>query len=152
MIASIQAQVWQFDIASIMGGPLRDGIIIGLKGPSDRSHAGTRTSRSEFQEALARPKHSPPSDQTATTWKLTRAVGVASSTWSHTPGSCRARGGALGPEYKIVEIGFDACRLRCRQPAVAPRLPLTPPETLIGRRALLAFNITTVDVRGHGPA
>lgn len=56
---------------------------------------------------------------------------------------CRA---VLGPDYKIVEAGFDVPGPGAMKQPWHRDFP-SPPETLIGRRLnSLAFNITTVDV------
>jgi ectoine hydroxylase-related dioxygenase (phytanoyl-CoA dioxygenase family) len=52
----------------------------------------------------------------------------------------------LGPEYKIVEIGFDVPNPGAMEQPWHRDFP-APDETLIGRRLnSLAFNLTTVDV------
>jgi ectoine hydroxylase-related dioxygenase (phytanoyl-CoA dioxygenase family) len=56
---------------------------------------------------------------------------------------CRA---VLGPDYKVVEAGFDIPFPGAMHQPWHRDFP-SPPETLIGRRLnSLAFNITTVDV------
>src|SRR4030095_15294656 len=52
----------------------------------------------------------------------------------------------LGPEYKIVEIGFDVPNPGAQHQPWHRDFP-APDETIIGRRLnSLAFNLTTVDV------
>ena len=52
----------------------------------------------------------------------------------------------LGPDYKIVEIGFDVPLEGAMYQPWHRDFP-SPPETLVGRRLnSLAFNVTTVDV------
>jgi ectoine hydroxylase-related dioxygenase (phytanoyl-CoA dioxygenase family) len=52
----------------------------------------------------------------------------------------------LGPDYKIVEIGFDVPLPGAQHQPWHRDFP-APPETLVGRRLnSLAFNMTTVDV------
>jgi hypothetical protein len=52
----------------------------------------------------------------------------------------------LGPEYKVVEIGFDVPNPGALYQPWHRDFP-APPETIIGRRLnSLAFNLTTVDV------
>jgi ectoine hydroxylase-related dioxygenase (phytanoyl-CoA dioxygenase family) len=52
----------------------------------------------------------------------------------------------LGPDYKIVEIGFDVPLPGAQHQPWHRDFP-APPETLVGRRLnSLAFNVTTVDV------
>jgi hypothetical protein len=52
----------------------------------------------------------------------------------------------LGPEYKIVEIGFDVPNPGAKDQPWHRDFP-APPDTLYGRRLnSLAFNLTTVDV------
>jgi hypothetical protein len=57
----------------------------------------------------------------------------------------------LGPDYKIVEIGFDIPFPGAQDQPWHRDFP-SPPETLVGRRLnSLAFNLTTVDTRPeHG--
>lgn len=56
---------------------------------------------------------------------------------------CKA---VLGPEYRIVEIGFDVPGPGAMYQPWHRDFP-APPETVVGRRlSSLAFNITTVDV------
>jgi hypothetical protein len=56
---------------------------------------------------------------------------------------CRA---VLGPDYKVVEAGFDVPGPGAMNQPWHRDFP-APPETLVGRRLnSLAFNITTVDV------
>ncbi|RYY67482.1 MAG: phytanoyl-CoA dioxygenase [Chitinophagaceae bacterium] len=58
----------------------------------------------------------------------------------------------LGPEYKIVEIGFDVPNPGAVQQPWHRDFP-APPDTIYGRRLnSLAFNLTTVDVEENmGP-
>lgn len=52
----------------------------------------------------------------------------------------------LGPDYKIVEIGFDVPNPGAKDQPWHRDFP-APPETTVGRRLnSLAFNLTTVDV------
>jgi ectoine hydroxylase-related dioxygenase (phytanoyl-CoA dioxygenase family) len=56
---------------------------------------------------------------------------------------CKA---VLGPEYKIVEIGFDVPNPGAMDQPWHRDFP-APPDTIVGRRLnSLAFNLTTVDV------
>jgi len=147
MITSIQAQTQQFDIASIMGGLYGDGII-GLKGAFDRSWVQELAEDIEvlFQEALKRPggalNRGPNRYYVETQPELLRGfVDLVSHSW--VVAVCEA---VLGPEYKIVEIGFDVPGPGAVNQPWHRDFP-TPPETLIGRRlSSLAFNVTTVDV------
>lgn len=58
----------------------------------------------------------------------------------------------LGPEYKIVEIGFDVPNPGAKDQPWHRDFP-APPDTIIGRRLnSLAFNLTTIDVEENmGP-
>jgi ectoine hydroxylase-related dioxygenase (phytanoyl-CoA dioxygenase family) len=68
-------------------------------------------------------------------------IELATHPWVQTV--CEA---ALGPEYKIVEIGFDVPNPGAMDQPWHRDFP-APPETLWGRRLnSLAFNLTTVDV------
>jgi len=143
----------EHDVAAIMGGLYGDGII-GLKGAFTR----------EWADALA-----------ADVWRVWERVGGK-------PGGALPRGphrfyvecspediggfvdlaihpwfvavceAVLGPDYRIVEVGFD---IPFPGAADQPwhRDFKAPPETTVGRRLnSLAFNLTTVDTRAeHGP-
>jgi len=55
-------------------------------------------------------------------------------------------GAVLGPEYKIVELGFDVPNPGAKEQPWHRDFP-APPDTLVGRRLnSLAFNLTCVDV------
>lgn len=137
----------KYDVAAIMGGLYGDGII-GLKGAFSREFVqGIREDIDRlFEEALRRPGGAVgrgpkryyveihPED-------IRGFVELATHPW--VVAVCEA---ALGPEYKIVEIGFDV-----PGPGAVPQpwhrdFP-APPDTLVGRRLnSLAFNMTGVDV------
>jgi len=140
-------QVQQFDVAAIMGGLYGDGII-GLKGAFERQWVQELGEDLEilFQDALKRPGGAVgrgpkryyveihPED-------LRGFVGLATHPW--VVAVCKA---VLGPEYKIVEIGFDVPQPGAQTQPWHRDFP-APQDTLIGRRLnSLAFNVTTVDV------
>jgi len=140
-------QVQQFDVAAIMGGLYGDGII-GLKGAFERQWVQELGEDLEilFQDALKRPGGAVgrgpkryyveihPED-------LRGFVGLATHPWVVTV--CEA---VLGPQYKIVEIGFDVPQPGAQTQPWHRDFP-APQDTLIARRLnSLAFNITTVDV------
>jgi len=138
----------QFDTATIMGGLYGDGII-GLKGAFERSWAADLGEDIWvlFEEALKRPGG---------------AVGRGPKRYyveihpegirgfldlvTH-PWVVAVSEAVLGPEYKIVEIGFDVPLPGAMYQPWHRDFP-SPEATLTGRRLnSLAFNLTTVDVR-----
>ena len=147
MSTTVQAAPARYDVAGIMGGLYGDGII-GLKGAFERDWAGDLGEDIGvlFHEALARPGG---------------AVGRGPKRWYVEIHPERIRGfvelvthpwvaavceSVLGPEYQIVEIGFDVPGPGAQNQPWHRDFP-APPETLVGRRLTsLAFNVTTVDV------
>src|SRR5215213_4815978 len=140
-------QVQQFDIAAIMGGLYGDGII-GLKGAFERQWVQELAEDLEslFQDALKRPGGAVgrgpnryyvevhPED-------IRGFVDLATHPW--VTAVCEA---VLGPEYRIVEIGFDIPGPGAVHQPWHRDFP-APQETIAGRRLTsLAFNMTTVDV------
>jgi hypothetical protein len=137
----------QYDVAKILGGLYGDGII-GLKGAFDR--AWVQRMREDidmlFEEAKQRPggalNRGPNRFYVEVHPERIRGfVDLATHPW--VVAVCRA---ALGPDYRIVEVGFDV-----PGPGAANqpwhRDFETPEATAIGRRLnSLAFNMTTVDV------
>jgi hypothetical protein len=137
----------QYDIAKILGGLYGDGII-GLKGAFDR--AWVQRMREDidllFDEAKQRPggalNRGPNRFYVEVHPERIRGfVELATHPW--VVAVCRA---TLGPDYRIVEVGFDV-----PGPGAANqpwhRDFATPDATAIGRRLnSLAFNMTTVDV------
>src|SRR4028119_1750444 len=137
----------QFETAAIMGGLYGDGII-GLKGAFDRSWVQALGEDIEalFEEALARPGgavgRGPKRYYVEIHPERIRGfVDLVSHPW--VVAVCEA---VLGPNYKIVEIGFDVPQPGAQNQPWHRDFP-APEETLIGRRLnSLAFNVTTVDV------
>jgi hypothetical protein len=147
MSTTVQAAPAQYDVAGIMGGLYGDGII-GLKGAFERDWARELGEDIEvlFHDALARPGG---------------AVGRGPKRWYVEIHPERVRGfvdlvthpwvttvceSVLGPEYQIVEIGFDVPGPGAQNQPWHRDFP-APAETLVGRRLTsLAFNVTTVDV------
>jgi hypothetical protein len=137
----------QFDIAKIMGGLYGDGII-GLKGAFDR--AWVQRLREDidtlFEEAQQRPggalNRGPNRFYVEVHPERIRGfVDIVTHPW--VVAVCSA---VLGPDYRIVEAGFDV-----PGPGAANqpwhRDFATPAATAVGRRLdSLAFNMTTVDV------
>jgi hypothetical protein len=137
----------QYDVAAIMGGLYGDGIIA-LKGAFDREwvrELGEDIERA-FADALARPGGAVgrgpkryyveihPED-------IRGFLDLVTHPWVTTV--CEA---VLGPEYKIVEIGFDIPGPGAVNQPWHRDFP-APEETITGRRLTsLAFNMTTVDV------
>ncbi|HWJ89548.1 MAG TPA: phytanoyl-CoA dioxygenase family protein [Flavisolibacter sp.] len=136
-----------YDLAQIMGGLYGDGIIA-LKGAFSREWVAQldKDIRIAYENALKRPggvvgrgpkRHYVeihPED-------IHGFVDLAMHPWVQTV--CET---VLGPEYKIVEIGFDVPNPGAVDQPWHRDFP-APPETLWGRRLnSLAFNMTTVDV------
>lgn len=136
-----------YDPATIMGALYGDGIL-GLKGAFDRAWVTEMREDIErlFHEALARPGGAVgrgpkryyveihPED-------LRGFVELATHPWVIAVSEA-----VLGPEYRIVEIGFDVPGPGAMDQPWHRDFP-SPPETLVGRRLnSLAFNITGVDV------
>jgi len=142
-----QAAATQYDVAAIMGGLYGDGII-GLKGAFDRDWVRDLGDDIAvlFEDALARPGGAVgrgpkryyveihPED-------IRGFLDLATHPW--VTAVCEA---VLGPEYKIVEIGFDIPGPGAVHQPWHRDFP-APEETITGRRLTsLAFNMTTVDV------
>jgi hypothetical protein len=136
-----------FDTAAIMGGLYGDGII-GKKGAFER--AWVQRLREDvdllLQEALAQPHgalgRGPNRYYVEIHPERVRGfVDLVSHPW--VKAVCAA---VLGPEYRIVEVGFDVPGPGALNQPWHRDFP-APPETLTGRRLnSLAFNLTTVDV------
>ncbi len=137
----------QYDISGIMGSLYGDGIA-GLKGAFEREWVATMREEIDalYEEALKRPggavgrgpkRHYVeihPED-------IQGFVDLCMHPWVVTV--CEA---VLGPQYKIVEIGFDVPNPGAMAQPWHRDFP-APEETLIGRRLnSLAFNLTGVDV------
>jgi hypothetical protein len=140
-------QIQQFDTATIMGALYGDGIL-GHKGAFSREWAAQlgRDIEVAFTDALRRPGGAVgrgpkryyveihPED-------ISGFVDLVTHPW--VVAVCAA---VLGPEYKIVEIGFDVPGPGAVHQPWHRDFP-APPETVVGRRLnSLAFNLTTVDV------
>lgn len=142
-----------YEAAEIMGGLYGDGII-GLRGAftsdwADRLHGEVMAL---FAEARAVPGGALPRGPER--WyvevqpeRISGFADIAAHPWF--VAVCQA---VLGPDYKIVEVGFD---IPFPGAADQPwhRDFRAPDATLTGRRLdSLAFNLTTVDTRPeHGP-
>ena len=137
----------QYELSQIMGGIYGPGIV-GLKGAFDREWVANLGDEINglYQDALARPggavgrgknRHYVeihPED-------ISGFVELVTHPWVVTV--CEA---VLGPNYKIVEIGFDVPNPGALEQPWHRDFP-APEETLLGRRLnSLAFNVTTVDV------
>jgi hypothetical protein len=145
LAAALQAPA--FDTASVMGGLYGDGII-GYKGAFSKEWVQRLHEEvlALYDEALKRPggavgrgpkRHYVeihPED-------ISGFVDLATHPW--VVFVCEA---VLGPDYKIVEIGFDVPNPGAQSQPWHRDFP-APPDTIIGRRLnSLAFNLTTVDV------
>ena len=142
-----------YDAAAIMGGLYGDGII-GLKGAfspdwADRMHAEIMAL---FDEAKAVPGGVLPRGPErfyveVQPERISGFVDIATHPWFIAV--CEA---VLGPDYRIVEIGFDIPFPGAADQPWHRDFP-APDATLQGRRLnSLPFNLTAVDTRPeHGP-
>src|SRR4051812_28803218 len=142
--ARVSAQ--DFDVSEIMGGLYGDGII-GLKGAFSPEWADRLNSEimGLFEEAMAVPGGALPRGPQR--WyvevhpeRISGFVDIATHPWF--VAVCEA---VLGPDYRIVEVGFD---IPFPGAADQPwhRDFRSPEATLKGRRLnSLAFNLTCVD-------
>jgi hypothetical protein len=136
-----------FDTAQIMGGIYGDGII-GLKGAFDRAWVQQlgEDITALYREALQRPGgavgRGPKRHYVEIHPEDIRGfLDLVTHPWVDAVSAA-----VLGPDYKIVEIGFDVPNPGAVDQPWHRDFP-APRETLIGRRLnSLAFNITTVDV------
>src|SRR4051794_37622464 len=137
----------EFDTAAIMGGLYGEGII-GLKGAFGREWVQQLREDVDaaYRDALERPGgtvgRGPKRHYVEIHPEDIRGfVDLATHPW--VVEVCRV---VLGPDYKIVELGFDVPNPGA-QDQPWPRDFPAPPDTLIGRRLnSLAFNVTCVDV------
>jgi hypothetical protein len=136
-----------YDTAAIMGGIYGDGIIA-CKGAFSAEWVGRLKQDIEFLFAEARQRPRGALERGPNRFyvevhpeRLSGFVDLASHPW--VVAVCTA---VLGPDYKIVEAGFDIPFPGAMHQPWHRDFP-SPPETLVGRRLnSLAFNITTVDV------
>ena len=136
-----------YDIAKIMGGLYGDGII-GQKGAFSREWTQQlgEDIAGLYEAALQRPGgalgRGPKRHYVEIHPEDIRGfVELATHPW--VTAVCEA---VLGPEYKIVEIGFDVPNPGAMNQPWHRDFP-APDDTIIGRRLnSLAFNLTTVDV------
>jgi hypothetical protein len=137
----------QYDTAAIMGGLYGDGII-GLKGAFDRSWVQQLRADIDtlFEDALRRPGGAlgrGPNRYYVEVHpeKIRGFVDLITHPW--VIAVCQA---ILGPDYRIVEAGFDVPGPGALNQPWHRDFP-SPRQTTAGRRLnSLAFNITTVDV------
>jgi hypothetical protein len=147
MSVAEQVKVQQFDVAAIMGGLYGDGITA-LKGAFSREWAEElgEDLAGLFEAALKRPGGAVgrgpkryyveihPEDIRGFVELVTHPWVVAVSE------------AVLGPQYKVVEIGFDVPLPGSMNQPWHRDFP-SPEDTRVGRRLnSLAFNLTTVDV------
>ena len=147
MSSILQATETTYDTAAIMGGLYGDGII-GLRGAFDRDWVREMGEDIAvlFEDALARPGGAV--GRGPKRWyveihpeRIRGFVELVSHPWL--VAVCRS---VLGPDYRIVEIGFDVPGPGAMNQPWHRDFP-SPEETLVGRRLnSLAFNLTTVDV------
>jgi hypothetical protein len=135
-----------FDTAAIMGGLYGDGIIA-LRAAFKRDWAARLGEDIEglFREAQARPNGALPRGPEryyveVHPERLRGFVDIATHPWF--VAVCTA---VLGPDYRIVEVGFDIPRPGAQEQPWHRDFPM-PDNTRIGRRLdSLAFNLTAVD-------
>jgi len=147
MSTTVQAATTQYDTAAIMGGLYGDGII-GLKGAFEREwvYEMGEDIGVLFEEALRRPGgavgRGPKRYYVEIHPERLRGfVDLATHPW--VVAVCES---VLGPEYQIVEVGFDVPGPGALHQPWHRDFP-APPETLVGRRLTsLAFHVTAVDV------
>ena len=136
-----------YDTAATMGGLYGDGIIA-CKAAFERDWIAALAQDIDavFQEALALPGGAVPRGPNryyVETFpeRLRGFVDLATHPWI--VAVCED---VLGPDYRIVEIGFDIPGPGARNQPWHRDFP-APPATVVGRRLdSLAFNLTTVDV------
>ncbi|WP_205503107.1 phytanoyl-CoA dioxygenase family protein [Rufibacter psychrotolerans] len=143
----------QYDLAQIMGGIYGEGII-GLKGAFSREWVQQlhEDILALYEAALQRPGgavgRGPKRHYVEIHPENIRGfVDLVTHPWVTTV--CEA---VLGPDYKIVEIGFDVPNPGAVNQPWHRDFP-APEDTILGRRLnSLAFNLTTVDVKENmGP-
>ncbi len=147
MTTTERVRTARFDTATIMGGLYGDGIIA-HKGAFDRAWTQALGEDIEtiFQDALKRPGGAVGRGRhryyvEIHPEEVRGFVDLATHPW--VVAVCEA---ALGPDYKIVEIGFDVPLPGALDQPWHRDFP-APEDTLTGRRLnSLAFNVTTVDV------
>jgi hypothetical protein len=147
LLSTPQQVTPQYDTSAIMGGLYGDGII-GLKGAFERSWVQQvgQDIKVLFQEALARPGGAlgrGPSRYYVEIHpeRLSGFLDLITHPW--VMAVCES---VLGPDYKVVELGFDVPGPGAQNQPWHRDFP-SPQETLRGRRLnSLAFNLTTVDV------
>lgn len=147
MNAVLQPRFPEFDTAEIMGGLYGDGII-GLKGAFERQWVHTLREDVDrlFAEALQRPggalARGPNRYYVEVHPERVRGfIDLVTNPW--VVAVCEA---VLGPDYRIVEVGFDVPGPGSADQPWHRDFP-APAATSAGRRLnSLAFNITTVDV------
>ena len=137
----------QFDVASIMGGLYGDGII-GLRGAFERNWAAELGEDIAvlFADALKRPGGTVGRGPKRYYVEI-HPEGIRGflDLVTH-PWVVAVSEAVLGPEYKIVELGFDVPLPGAMYQPWHRDFP-SPDATLTGRRLnSLAFNLTTVDV------
>ncbi|HEX9940091.1 MAG TPA: phytanoyl-CoA dioxygenase family protein [Longimicrobium sp.] len=145
--AHAAAEPAQYDVAAIMGGIYGDGII-GLKGAFSREWVAQLAEDLEvaYRDALARPNgavgRGPKRHYVEIHPEDIRGfVELVAHPWVRAVNEA-----VLGPDYRIVEIGFDVPNPGALDQPWHRDFP-APQETLTGRRLnSLAFNLTAVDV------
>ncbi|HEX9997750.1 MAG TPA: phytanoyl-CoA dioxygenase family protein [Abditibacterium sp.] len=147
MNSAIQAPLKHFETAPIMAGLYGDGII-GLKAAFERDWIENMRAEIDelFQEALARPGGAVGRGPKRYYVEIHPERISGFTTLASHPWVVAVSEAVLGPDYKIVEIGFDVPGPGALNQPWHRDFP-APEETLQGRRLnSLAFNLTLVDV------
>jgi hypothetical protein len=147
MSTTEQALATQFDVATIMGGIYGDGIIA-LKGAFEPDWARMLDEDIDaaFKDALKRPGGAVGRGPKRYYVEIHPEEIRGFRDLATHPWVIAVSEAVLGPDYKIVEIGFDVPLPGAVDQPWHRDFP-APEETLTGRRLnSLAFNLTTVDV------
>jgi hypothetical protein len=147
MVTTSVKQSQQFDIATIMGGLYGPGFI-GLKGAFDRAWVEELREDIEvaYEAALKRPNGAVGRGPKRHYVEIHPEDIRGFLTLVSHPWVVAVSEAILGPDYKIVEIGFDVPNPGAMDQPWHRDFP-APQETLAGRRLnSLAFNLTAVDV------
>lgn len=142
-----------YDIAAIMGALYGEGIV-GLQGafPTDLVESLHRRCLALYEEAAAIPGGAVPRGPNR--WyvavqpeRVEGFVDIASHPWFAAVSTA-----VVGPQYKIVEFGFDIPFPGAADQPWHRDFPGDPKPSSGHRLSSLAFNMTTVDTRPeHGP-
>src|SRR4051794_1360263 len=143
----LASELSQYDVATIMGALYGPGVL-GEKGALDREWVRQLGEDIEvlYREALKRPGGAVGRGPNRHYVEIhPEDIRGFHELMTH-PWVCAVSEAVLGPDYKIVEIGFDVPNPGALDQPWHRDFP-APDETLLGRRLnSLAFNLTAVDV------